>query len=163
MSIIPWKTTNNIQLSRGGHSYLNDLQEEINHLFNDFFAPTKTVTGNYLSSRLASPAVDVIETEKNYKIKTELPGIETKNVDVSFNDNLVTIRAERKEEKEEKESNYLRRESSYGTYQRTIALPESADFEKAEASFKNGVLNIEVPKKAEAQKQPKKINVKEVA
>ena len=96
-------------------------------------------------------------------MKAELAGMQPEDVEVNVTDGFLTIKGEKKEEKEEKDENYLRRETSYGSFQRTIALPETANTEKAEATFRNGVLSIEVPKKAEAVQKPKKLQIKKAA
>ena len=109
------------------------------------------------------PAVDVVENEKNFKVKAELAGMKPEDVEISVTDGFLTIKGEKQEETEEKDENYLRRETSYGSFQRVVALPETADCDGADASFKNGVLNIEVPKKPEAIQKPRKLRIKKAA
>ncbi len=146
------------QRGRFGQS-LHSLQEEMNDLFEDFFS------SNGLKSWMAPmgsafPSVDIIENEKKFKVKAEIAGYNPDDIDVSVTDGFLTISGKRKEEEEEKEENYLRRELSYGSFQRTIALPETSNCEEAEASFKNGMLTIDIPKKAEAMQKPKKVTIK---
>ena len=109
------------------------------------------------------PAVDVIENEKDFQVRVEIPGYDPEKVDVSVRDGFLTIRGERCSDKDSKDDNYLRHETSCGSFERTLALPETAHPDKAEASFKNGMLYIAVPKKAEALQKPRKIEVKKVA
>lgn len=167
MSLIHWKSGNSIpvsQLASSRFTPLFSLQDEINHLFDGMFSiPRTSLLQADKNSAINLPSVDVIEDDKGYKIQAELPGLDAKQVDISTANGFLTIKGEKKEEKEEKNTNYIRRESSFGMFQRTIALPESADDEKAQATFKNGVLTIEIPKKACAQACARKINVNDAA
>jgi HSP20 family protein len=113
--------------------------------------------------RSTAPAINIIENGDSFRIDAELPGIPPEGVDVSVGSGFLTIKGEKKEEKEEKDENYIRRESSYGSFYRQISLPETANCDKAEASFKNGVLTVKVPKKAGAIQQTKKLQIKKVA
>lgn len=109
---------------------------------------------------IASPAVDVSESDKAYEITAELPGLDEKNVEVSVANGGLTIKGEKKEEKEQNQKDYYVSERSYGSFERYFGLPEGVDADKIEASFKNGVLKVMLPKTAEAQKPAKKIEVK---
>ena len=106
------------------------------------------------------PAVDIAESEKGYEIKAELPGMDEKAIEVKVTDGSLTIKGEKQEEKEEKERDYYLQERRYGSFERSFELPESVDPDRIEASFKKGVLTVILPKKAEAQKPAKKIEVK---
>lgn len=112
------------------------------------------------TTSLLVPAVDVLESEKSYEITTELPGMDEKNIEVKLADGVLTIKGEKQEAKEEKEKNYYRRERSYGAFERSFEVPDSVEVDKIEANFSNGVLKLMLPKKAEAQKPAKKIEVK---
>ena len=107
------------------------------------------------------PAVDVAETANGYEITAELPGIEEKNVEVKYADGTLTIKGEKKDEKEEKKENYYLSERSYGSFQRSFRVPEGVDPDKVEASFKNGVLTVTLPKTPVAQKKEKRIEIKQ--
>jgi len=106
------------------------------------------------------PAVDIVEGDKAYEITADLPGMDEKNIEVKVADGVLTIKGERQEEKEEKKKDYYLQERSFGSYQRSFELPDSVDPDKIEASFKKGVLSVTLPKKLEAQKPTKKIEVK---
>ncbi len=108
----------------------------------------------------AAPAVDVVEKEKAYEITAELPGMDEKNIEVKLAKGGVTIRGEKQEEKEEKNKDYYLHERSFGSFERRFAVPEGVDTDKIEASFRNGVLTVILPKKPEAVKPEKKIEVK---
>jgi HSP20 family protein len=114
-------------------------------------------------SRAAAPAVDITESDKAYEISAELPGLDEKNVEVKVvNDNLL-IKGEKQEEKEEKKKDYYLHERQFGSFERCFEVPEGVDADKIEASFKKGVLTVTLPKKPEAQKPEKKIEVKAAA
>jgi HSP20 family protein len=107
----------------------------------------------------SAPALDMTETEGGYKITAELPGIEPENVEVTFEEGMLRIAGEKKEEREEKERGYRLSERSYGAFERMIQLPSSAEPDKIDASFKNGVLTILIPKSAEAKRNIRKISI----
>jgi HSP20 family protein len=111
-------------------------------------------------SPVAAPVVDVVETEKEYQITAELPGLSEKDVEVVVADEILTIKGEKKEEKEEKAKNYYLSERRYGAFQRSFQLPSGVDADKIEAGFQNGVLTLTLPKTPEAQKSEKKIAIK---
>jgi HSP20 family protein len=107
-----------------------------------------------------APAVDVIETDDAYELTADLPGIDEKNIEVKLAEGGLTIKGERQEEKEEKKKDYYLHERHFGSFERHFALPEGVDADKIEASFKNGVLTVRLPKKPEAIRPEKKIEVK---
>jgi HSP20 family protein len=106
------------------------------------------------------PAVDIADTEKAYEITAELPGMDEKNVEVKFSNGVLTIKGEKKEEKEEKNKDYHLSERRYGSFQRSFTVPEGVDAEKIDATFKDGLLTVSLPKTPEAQKKEKQIAIK---
>ncbi len=141
----------------------DNLQDEMNRMFNHFYNGALVHMTDWDKKLPPAPAVDVKDTGKSFNVKIELAGIDPENVDLEITEGVLTVKGEKKEEKKEERENYLRQEISYGSFYRTIALPETADSEKAEAKFKGGVLNIEVPKKAGAAKSAKKLQIKKAA
>ena len=105
-----------------------------------------------------APSVDVSETAKEVIVKAELPGMDAKEIDVSVRGEILTLRGERKQEKEEKGENFHRVERSYGSFSRSLQLPAEVDSGKVDATYKNGVLKITMPKTKEAS--TKKIEIK---
>ena len=105
-----------------------------------------------------APPVDIAETENEYIIKVELPGLKKEDVNVTLNNGVLTISGERKQEKEEKNHQYHRVECSYGSFSRSFSLPGGVDSERIDAEFRNGILRVRVAK-SEAAK-PKQIKVK---
>lgn len=107
-----------------------------------------------------APAVDVIEKDNAYEIKADLPGMDEKSVEVKLADGILTIKGEKQEEKEEKKKDYFLRERHFGSFERSFAVPKGVDADKIDASFRKGVLTVTLPKKPEAQKPAKRIEVK---
>ena len=105
-----------------------------------------------------APSVDVYETENSIVVKAELAGVEKKDVDVSFENNVLTIRGERCMESNVKEENYHRVECNYGTFSRSFSLPTTVDENNVRAEFKNGILTITLPKREQAKR--KQISIK---
>ena len=144
----------------------HSLHKEIDRVFDDFHRgfhlPAWMKADDKAGTRL-SPHIDVSETDKNYEITAELPGVDEKDVEIELADNVLTIRGEKKSKKEEKEKDYHLVERSYGSFRRSIRLPFGAEASDAEAKFKNGVLTIVLPKPPEAKAKTKKIELKSAA
>jgi HSP20 family protein len=105
------------------------------------------------------PALDVSETKDEYVVKTEIPGIDPKTVDISLSDGMLTIKGEKKQEKEEKEENYHLIERSYGAFTRSIQLGGEVQTDKIKAECKNGILKVVLPKSEKAKQKEVKIQV----
>ena len=134
------------------------LQREMNRLFDDFFGRDFFVEP-FRGIGAWKPALDVAETDGSVIVKAELPGLESKDIEVSLSGDVLTIRGEKKEEKEEKTKSYHRVERHYGSFERAVRLPASVKGDQVQASFKNGVLHIELPKTEEARQKSIKIKV----
>ncbi len=105
------------------------------------------------------PSLDISETSNDLVVKAELPGMDPKDIDISLNDGMLTIKGERKQEKQEKEENYHLIERSYGSFCRSVKLPKEVKHDKVKASFRNGVLKIVLPKSEESKKKEVKVKV----
>jgi HSP20 family protein len=134
---------------------LASLQERMNRLFNDSFS--SVTNQESLSAGSFVPPVDVYEDEQGIRLKMEVPGIDEKDIDIRLENNLLTVRGERKLEKETKEENYHRIERSYGSFTRSFSLPNTVNTEEVKAAYTKGVLTINLGKRAEAR--PKQIKV----
>lgn len=134
---------------------LSTLQEQVNRLFEISFK------GNADHSALTTwaPAVDIYETENELVIKADLPEVAEKDIDVQVENNMLTIRGERKFEQNVKEDNYLRVERAYGSFSRSFSLPNTVNTEAIQANYKEGVLKVVLPKRAESKPKQVKINV----
>lgn len=130
-------------------------------LFDDFFEMAPFGEGER-EERLVpfSPSVDVSEKDNQIQVTAELPGLAEDDIDLSLSENVLTICGEKKEERKAEEQNYYRVERSYGSFQRRIPLPAEVEADQVEASFKNGVLSVTLPKTAKAQQEQKKIEIK---
>lgn len=137
------------------------LQREMNSLFDNFFRGFG-VAPRGLTSVMAgfTPSIDVKENGKEYIIKAELPGVEEKDIDVTVTGDAVTITGEKREEKEDKDKNYYCMERSYGSFSRVIPLDAEIVADKAEARFKNGILDIKIPKDQSAKTKGTKVSIK---
>jgi HSP20 family protein len=106
------------------------------------------------------PVVDAAESEKEYRITAELPGMTDKDVEVALANGVLTLKGEKKEEKEEKEKDYYMSERCYGSFHRSFPLPEDVDAERVEAKLKDGVLTVLLPRTGQAQANRKTIAIK---
>ena len=135
---------------------LEDMQGRLNRLFGE--SPFARTRENGVSFAGWSPAVDVQETDQEYLIKADLPDVKKEDVKVELLDGTLTIEGERQQEKEEKGKKFHKIEREYGKFLRRFAMPSEVDASKVQADFKNGVLNVHLPKSATAK--PKAIDVK---
>ena len=103
---------------------------------------------------ISMPSVNIIEGKEDFKIEVAAPGLEKKDFKIDLNNNVLTISSEKQIKNEESEEKFMRREFSYSSFQRSFALPNTVDPEKINASYKDGVLNILIPKKEEAKEKP---------
>ncbi|HEU4344968.1 MAG TPA: Hsp20/alpha crystallin family protein [Candidatus Binatia bacterium] len=108
---------------------------------------------------ISIPAVDLYEDKNDIVVKAELPGIEKDNVEVNLTDHTLTIKGEKKKEEEVKEENYYRTERSYGSFVRTLELPKDVHADKVKANFKDGILEVRLPKTEEAKAKEIKVKV----
>src|SRR3954468_5601125 len=143
-------------------SLFGPLHREIDRLFDDFTRGGLGVMATPAQTNLL-PSIDVTETEKQIEITAELPGLERKDVEISVDDDVLTIRGEKKVEakEEDKSKNYHVTERSYGVFFRAIQLPAGVDPASIQATMSNGVLKVTIPKPAKSE--PKKIEVKDAA
>jgi HSP20 family protein len=149
-----------------------DLQSEMDRLFDRFsrgfpslsmgrnlfdWEPFRTSGG---APGITAPHVDVSETDKNYEISAELPGLHEKDIKVELKDDVLTLSGEKKEESEKEEKDYHVSERRFGSFRRSFRLPSGVNQDKVSADFRNGVLKIAMPKSATAINKSRKIDVK---
>jgi HSP20 family protein len=146
MALMPWSPARD----------LLSIRDEMNRLFNDFLGRTGDQEGGWSTGAWAPP-VDIRETDEAIILKAELPGFSKDDVHIELHNNRLTLRGERKHEAEVKEEQYHRRERAYGSFQRTFLLPATIDQEQVTASFKNGILELRLPKSETAR--PKQIAI----
>lgn len=156
MALIPWK-----QREVWGDPFreLEQIQHEMNRLFN-FSLERRTGRDAELWEGKWSPAVDVYDSKDTIVVKADLPGMNKDEIDVSVQDDTLIIKGEKKEEKEVKEKGYIRTERFSGSFSRVIALPSGVNTAKVAATYKNGVLELTLPKKEGAKPKQIKVDVK---
>jgi HSP20 family protein len=148
--LMPWK-------KREQKDWVN-LRRDFDDLANRFFDRDFWAPSDMFKEDSWFPTIDISEGKKDITVKAEIPGVEANDIDISLNGKLLTIKGEKKQEKKEKEENYHRMERSYGYFNRTIELPSEVDPEKVDASYKKGVLKVELKKTKESE--TKKIEIK---
>ena len=133
------------------------MRSEMDRLWDSFFVGKPRKRGDEEGHWL--PSVDVSETKNDVVVKVELPGMNSKDLDISLSDGTIVIKGEKKQEKEEKEENYHFVERSYGKFIRTVPLPKEVKHDKVSASYKDGILKVVLPKSEEAKTKEIKIKV----
>jgi HSP20 family protein len=128
---------------------LRSLQEEVNRLFSTNLGRAFGEEG--ISRGAWSPSVDIYESAEQIVLEAELPGMNRGDFDLSIENNIITLRGERRFEKKDESDNYHRVERSYGAFTRSFTLPQSVSGEGAAAEYSNGVLRVTLPKRAEAK------------
>jgi HSP20 family protein len=149
-----------------------NLRREVDRLFDDFYTspfrppfrrPAFDIEPFWApESWVTLPAVDFVEHDDAFEMAADLPGVDEKNIELKVANGVLTIKGEKTEEKEEKEKegDFHLRERRFGSFERSFRIPETVDTDKIEATFKHGVLTVNMPKTVEAQKSAKKIEVK---
>jgi HSP20 family protein len=128
---------------------LDSLQGDMNRLFDRFFEGGRAANGT--TGRRWIPAMDLVETEDHLVLRGDLPGMTEDDVDIEIKDNVLTVSGERRAEHEDRGEGYHRVERAFGSFSRSLALPQGVDAETIEAKFENGVLEVLVPKPKEAK------------
>ena len=160
----PWGRSNNqlpMALRDEDRNPLLSLHREMNRLFDDVFRSFNghpRVFGSVSSLHTGWPNIEISETDKNIKVTVEIPGLEEKDIEVLLDDGILTLRGEKYSEVEDKEKQLS--ECFYGHVERRILVGREIEEDKIEASFKNGILNVDLPKSAKAQSQGKRIAIK---
>lgn len=146
---------------------LQNLRDEIEQLFDDFdpfhsrarFALPRLASGR-LQTWAVNPAMDLVERDGGYEISAELPGMDMKDIEIKLSNGSLIIKGEKREETEERKEDCLHSERRYGSFYRSMRLPDDVDTDKISAGNANGVLTVELPKSAEARQSERKIEVK---
>jgi HSP20 family protein len=153
MSLVRWSPVRDLV---SFPSDILSMQREINRMFDSFFRGGAQDDDSLFSAW--TPPVDVAEHDDAYEVKVELPGVSKDDVKITMQNNILTIRGEKKQESESKNSGYHRMERTYGAFQRSFTLPSSVRADKVDAAYKDGILTITLPKAEEAK--PKQIEVR---
>lgn len=188
--LIPWARGTGAPESKEGERHpMLELQEEMNRTFENFWSrmnrsmpgfarsetgasgPAVPGTGNGGALGFgfpgpgfpwngAMPRADVVETEDGVEVTLELPGLDEGDIEVSLTDDVLSVKGEKKVERQDSKKGFYLSERSYGAVHRSIPLPPGVDTEKAEASFRNGVLSVKLPQSEEARSKVRRIDVK---
>jgi HSP20 family protein len=162
--LVPWRSHEKEHglSQRTDRDPFGGLETQLGRYFDDFFEGFDL--GSFGKSALRevgmNPKVDVAETKEAIQVTAELPGMTEKDIEVTLSDGHLVISGEKHAESEQKDKNYHRIERSFGSFRRAIALPAEVDDKKVDASFKNGVLSVTLPKVAPSAASGKKIEVK---
>jgi HSP20 family protein len=133
----------------------SNLQDQLNRVFHEVLGRG----GEESNLTTWAPAVDIFETEHELVVKADLPDIDPKDLDIRVENNILTIRGERKFEKKVDQDNYLRVERAYGSFARSFSLANTVNTEAIKADYHNGVLTLSIPKREEAKPKQIKVNV----
>ncbi|MGY2047430.1 Hsp20/alpha crystallin family protein [Methylobacterium sp. JK268] len=158
--LIPWRSGRNAAASPLQGSEVSPflaLHREVNRLFDDVFNRFDAGAPSLLGPLSTWPTIEVSATDAEVRVSAELPGLEDKDVEVLVDDDVLTLRGEKKAETERKERGFTER--VYGRFERVIALPFPVEEDKAQASFRNGVLTVTLPKSAKAEDRAKRVPV----
>lgn len=136
----------------GGADPLFSLHREMNRLFDEVMGGGMPMQGGQGAGQILNAQMNVSETEAEIRIEAEMPGVSEGDIDVQLNDDVLTIRGEKRFERKDDKENYHFVERSFGTFQRSLRLPFAIDPEQVRASFENGVLTVTVPKSARAER-----------
>ncbi len=157
-NIMPWKKRAG-EVSHSEQTPFTELHQRMDDLFEEFFQGFGTGLARFEPRHVIAPSVDVSETDDEVRVTADLPGMDEKDIQVSLDNDLLTIKGEKKHEQEEKKRNYYMVERSYGEFQRVIPMPASVDKEKVKAAFKKGVLTVTLPKAPELKARKKSIEI----
>ncbi len=150
-NLMPWRRERRSSEREGEATYtLDTFRQEMDRLFESFFGRGSGLmpfwSGDLESA--FSPCVDIVESDKEIRVSAELPGIDQKDIELSLDNDVLVIRGEKKNESEHRDRYTYRTERTYGSFSRAVRLPAEVDADKVDASFKNGVLTVTLPKTA---------------
>lgn len=161
--LTPWRTPS---MQTFGRDPFATFRREMDRLFDDFFAPAEArsfspaAQGQAQAQGMIMPSVDVHETDQAYTVTAELPGIDQKDIELSLDDNVLTLRGEKRSERHEEDGGRRYSERSFGRFERSIPFAAEVDADRVEATCENGLLKITLPKNANARDKSRRIEVK---
>ncbi|MEO1205485.1 MAG: Hsp20/alpha crystallin family protein [Pseudomonadota bacterium] len=147
----------------GGADVFGAMRNEMNHVFDRFetgWAPFPAALGRMFGHDTVIPQLDVHENGSELKIDVELPGVDEKDVSITLANGMLKVKGEKKSEREQSEENYHLSERSYGSFERSIRMPDTIDEASLSANFENGILRIVAQKRPDAIKPERKIEIK---
>lgn len=159
-NLLNWRKSTPISIHHKDNPF-SAIQRELDRAITEFgnwLDPFSSSSNRYENVSLY-PSVDIVEDNDQFKVEAEMPGMGEEDIHVSINDGLLVIKGKKKTSTKNKDKHYVRREISYGSYERTISLPETLDVEKAKASFKKGMLWVSIPKNPDTAKKSKQLKI----
>ncbi|MCC6219646.1 MAG: Hsp20/alpha crystallin family protein [Deltaproteobacteria bacterium] len=157
MGIIPGRKKTDVAVRKEQlEPTLGQFRHEMNSLFDNFFRDPWSIFGTGAETRGLGawiPSLDMSEDEKQVKVTMEVPGIDPEHIDISVTGNTLTVSGEKREEKEDKGKDFYHTERHYGSFKRTVELPDNADMESIKADYKNGVLTLSADKTGDVTKK----------
>ncbi|GJE33452.1 Hsp20/alpha crystallin family protein [Methylobacterium oxalidis] len=159
--LIPWSRSTNAPLpsrmrDEPASPFLT-LHREMNRLFDDVFSGLGGGMPGLATRGLGWPSVELVETERGLRVSVELPGLDEKDVELTIDDGVLTLRGEKRAETTDTQRGYSER--SYGRFERVLALPFAVEEDKVEATFRNGVLSVTLPRSAKAPERGRRIAI----
>ena len=162
---------------RWGYTPFMTLRDEMDRVFDRFLSedwmrpapalrrrlrdfPLFRPKGVDLSELMETPRADMSETDTEYELTVELPGMSEKDIELNITDDMISLKGEKKSERETKEKDYYIAERSYGSLHRTFTMPSGVELDKVKAKFSKGVLTVHLPKTKEARAKPRKVDIK---
>lgn len=159
--LIPWARQDEANRPGSADQHpIAEFQRQMNQMFENFWGTGDRPFGGGWPFGEHTPRSDVVETDDGIEVTVELPGMDQSDVEVSLAGDALTVKGEKKVERKDEKKGYYLSERSYGTLLRTIPLPPGVDAEKADASFRNGVLTVKIPRTPEARANVRRIEVK---
>lgn len=147
MRLTPWRKQSELSRESAGRSSLRGLRDQMDRLFDSFFGGSPwSDSGMSGASGAWDPDLELVETNREYTIRAEVPGLDPEEIDVRLNGNVLTLSGEKKEEREEKKAGVVRSERRYGSFFRSIELPADAKPETIDADYDKGVLTLKIAK-----------------
>lgn len=156
--LMPW--TGGRGIMPFGRDPFSSFRQEMDRLFDDFFAPAEPRTFGGNGRRALWPSVELNETDQAYVVAAELAGLDEKDIELNLRDNALVLSGEKRQEKTDGNGGRSYTERTYGRFERIIPLPAEVDADRVEAKFHNGVLNVTLPKSPKAQDHARRIEVK---
>lgn len=152
MKIVPWKKQNSLDI----YDPFSEFEKDFSDIFGLSLIPTSL---HNKASNVLHPAVDIVETTDDIEVKVDIPGLDKKDVEISAENGVLTIKGESKKENSDNKDGIIREERFYGEFSRSFSLPAAVDESKIKANLKEGVLSIKLPKREETKIVKKLINI----
>lgn len=161
-NIFDWKKSIPVTIKNRQHPIFK-MQSIWDKLMEEFYTSNMlTFQKKDFENLMINPAIDIINDKDYFKVEAEMPGMGEEDISIEVNDGVLIIKGRKEISKQNKDKDYLMREISYGSYERTIDLPDSVDIDKVKATFKKGMLWVDIPKKPDYVNKNRKVNIEKL-